>query len=163
MKEIDPRSFQLGMINCFAEMVAAGVKALAISPPLAPEEYEEIKEASEAIVAGSGIHSHLDMSLLITDLQSAEFTRGKWSVLYFKARETLEAYEALKERKAKLEAVGAYDADARREISTEFMRLLSYPQETIDAKLEAGGDEDPYILLGDDQAGSETTGQERSG
>ena len=43
MKEIDPRSFQLGMINCFAEMVAAGVKRLAISPPLAPEEYKEIK------------------------------------------------------------------------------------------------------------------------
>ena len=150
MREIDPRSFQLGMINCFAEMVAAGVKKLAISPPLSPEEYQEIKEASEAIVAGSGIHSRLETSLLITDLQSPEFTRGKWSVLYYKASETLDAYEALKDRKTKLEAVGAYDADARREVSAEFMRLLSYPQETIDAKLESGGEEDPYILLGDD-------------
>ena len=48
--DIDRTSFQLGMINCFAEMVAVGVKCLAISPPLDPEEYEGIREASEAIV-----------------------------------------------------------------------------------------------------------------
>ena len=65
MKDIDRTSFQLGMINCFAEMVAVGVKRLAISPPLAPEDYELLKDASEKIVAGSGIRSHLEVSLLV--------------------------------------------------------------------------------------------------
>lgn len=144
--EIDRRSFQLGMINCFAEMVAVGVKRLAISPPLAPEEYEGLRGASEAIVTGSGIRSHLEKSLLITDLQSSEFTRGKWSILYFKDEGTLNAYLELKERKEALEEAGSYTIEARRRISREFMSLLSYPKEAIDSKLRAGGEEDPFLL-----------------
>ena len=34
-----------------------------------------------------------------------------------------------------------------RQISREFMQLLSYPEDVIDAKLEAGGQDDPFILL----------------
>jgi hypothetical protein len=144
---IDLRSFHLGMINCFAEMVAAGVKRLAISPPLAPDEYEALREASEAIVKGSGIQSYLEKSLLITDLQSPEFTRGKWSILYFKEQETLGAYLALKERKEALNSAGA---GSFQEISKDFMRLLSYPETTIESKLKAGGTEDPFILATED-------------
>jgi hypothetical protein len=60
--DIDRLSFQLGMINCFAEMVAVGVKRLAISPPLSPEDYEAIREVSDSIVEGSGILSYLETS-----------------------------------------------------------------------------------------------------
>ena len=148
MKDIDRTSFQLGMINCFAEMVAVGVKRLAISPPLTPEDYEEIREASEEIVEGSGIRSFLETSLLITDLQSPEFTLGKWSVLYFKEPETLEAYLELKERKEALEAAEKYTREARGDISRAFMRLLSYPEDTITEKLRAEGEDDPYMLVG---------------
>jgi hypothetical protein len=146
MTEVHGPSFHLGMINCFAEMVAVGVKRLAISPPLPPEDYEAIREASEAIVEGSGISSWLETSLLVTHLQSPEFTRGKWSVLYFRDPEVLEAYLELKERKASLEAAGRYDEGAAREVSREFMRLLSYPEGVIEAKLEAGGKDDPFML-----------------
>ena len=73
--DIDETSFNLGMINCFAEMVAAGVKHLAISPPLLPLEYDRIRGASDAIVEGSGILSWLETSLMVTDLQTPEFTR----------------------------------------------------------------------------------------
>jgi hypothetical protein len=139
MTEIHPMSFQLGMINCFAEMVAVGVKRLAISPPLHPEEYRRIREASEAIVTGSGIRSYLEKSLIVTDLQSSDFTRGRWSILYFREEETLEAYLALKKQKEVLEARNAYTSEARRRISTEFMRLLSYPEEAIQEKISGGG------------------------
>ena len=145
MKDIDRTSFQLGMINCFAEMVAAGVKRLAISPPLTPEDYEEIRDASDEIVEGSGIRSFLETSLLITDLQSPEFTLGKWSVLYFKEPETLDAYLDLKERKEALEAAEKYTREAREDISRAFMRLLSYPEDTIAGKLRAEGGDDPYM------------------
>ena len=50
MTDIDTYSFQLGMINCFVEMVACGVKRLAISPPLAPDEYARLEAASNKIV-----------------------------------------------------------------------------------------------------------------
>ena len=112
--DIDRLSFQLGMINCFAEMVAVGVKRLAISPPLSPEDYEAIREVSDSIVEGSGILSYLD----------------------------------LKERKGNLEASGENTPEARQEISREFMRLLSYPEEAIAGKLRAGGKEDPFMLVG---------------
>jgi hypothetical protein len=146
MTKVDTLSFQLGMINCFAEMVAVGVKRLAISPPLRPEDYEVIREASDAIVKGSGIHSWLETSLLVTHLQTPEFTRGKWSVLYFKDPAVLEAYLELKERKASLEAAGRFDGAAAKEVSREFMQLLSYPENVIEAKLEAGGKDDPFML-----------------
>jgi len=143
---VHQRSFQLGMINCFAEMVAAGVKPLAISPPLTPEEYEEIREASETIVQGSGIRSYLERSLLVTHLQTPEFTRGKWSILYFKNQGTLDAYLALKERKARLEAEEKLTKGADAEISRAFMELLGYPAEVIEEKILGGGASDPYML-----------------
>jgi hypothetical protein len=144
--DIDDLSFQLGMINCFAEMVAAGVKPLAISPPLRPEDYEKLKEASEAIVAGSGIRSHLETSLLVTDLQTPEFTRGKWSILYYRDEETLQAYRALKERKESLEKEGTYTREEEKQISRAFMRLLGYPEEVVEEKIRGGGTSDPFML-----------------
>lgn len=144
--KIDRISFELGMINCFVEMIACGVKRMAISPPIPPEDYEAIAAASEKIVKGFGLKSYLDRSLLITDLQSAEFTRGKWSVIYYKADTDLQKYLALKDRKQELEENGRYTAENRREISREFMRLLSYPEDVISEKLNAEEPGRPYML-----------------
>lgn len=144
--KLDSRSFHLGMINCFAEMVAAGVKPLAISPPLLPEEYEAIREASETIVRGSGIRSHLEKSLLVTHLQSADFTRGRWSILYYKDEKVLETYLTLKERKAALESQEALSRVALAEISREFMKLLGYPDTVTEEKIGGKGQEDPFLL-----------------
>jgi hypothetical protein len=145
--QVDRLSFQLGMINCFAEMVACGVKKLAISPPLSPEEYEQLREASEQIVERSGVKSYLERSLMVSGLQTEGFTRGKWSVLYYKEDETLEAYLRLKERMRRIEGSGEQDREAAEEISREFMRLLSYPDAVIEAKLSQESPGDPYIYL----------------
>lgn len=144
--DIDPTSFQLGMINCFAEMVAVGVKRLALSPPLTPDEYERVRGASDTIVEGFGIQSYLEKSLLVTDLQTPEFTEGKWSILYFKDESTLAEYQELKECAGRSEAEGGYAGDFKRQVSREFMRLLSYPEDVIEAKLEDGGRRDPFML-----------------
>ena len=144
---IDRISFQLGMINCFVEMVACGVKKLATSPPVSPGDYERVGEASEKIVAGFGIKSLLDKSLIITDLQPAEFTQGKWSILYYRDQSTLDAYLALKEKKQKLEQSGRLDIQARKEISREFGRLLSYPVKIIEEKISKESASTPYMLI----------------
>jgi hypothetical protein len=144
--EIDRNSFQLGMINCFVEMVACGVKKMAISPPLMPEDYQKIRHASDEIVKGFGINSYLEKSLLITDLQSEAFTRGKWSVLYYQKEEVLAEYMDLKQAKETLEHTGRYDADARKGVSRAFMRLLSYPEDKIEEKL-SGNAPDPFVLI----------------
>ena len=104
--KIDRISFQLGMINCFVEMVACGVKKLALSPPLSPEDYTIIEKYSKKIVSAFNIQSYLEKSLLVTDLQTEEFTRGKWIILYYEKNDVLNTYLDLKKRKQELEAAG---------------------------------------------------------
>ena len=145
--KLDKISFELGMLNCFVEMVSCGVKKLAISPPLSPENYDVIGPRSEEIVRGFGIKSYLEKSLLITDLQSEDFTRGKWSILYYENESVLKAYMGLKEKKKSLEEMGKYDEPARKAISREFMRLLSYPDDKIEEKLGKQAPSNPFILI----------------
>lgn len=143
---IDRFSFQLGMINCFVEMVACGVKKLALSPPLSPSQFERIAPYSEQIVNGFGIESYLDNSLIVTKLQSPEFTRNKCSILYYKNETTLNAYLELKKKQTSLIESDRYDAQAQIEISIVFMKLLSYPPEVIESKL-SGVHPDPFIII----------------
>lgn len=144
--KLDTVSFELGMINCFAEMVSCGVKKLAISPPLSPENYDLIGPLSDEIIRGFGIRSYLEKSLLITDLQTEDFTRGKWSILYYEKESVLEDYLKLKEKKKNLEEMGKYDEFERKTISREFMRLLSYPDHKITEKLAKTDPSNPFIL-----------------
>ena len=145
--KIDRVSFQLGMINCFAEMVACGVKDLAISPPISPEDFAPVKTASDLIVKKFGIESYLEKNLLITSLQAEKFTRDKWSILYFKEKETLDTYLDLKREKQELENAGIYERLAEKELSRRFMKLLSYPDEVIDQKLSREKPDSPFILI----------------
>ena len=145
--KIDRISFQLGMINCFVEMVACGVKKLALSPPLLPEDYQKIQQASEKIVKGFDIRSYLEKSLMVTDLQTPDFTEGKWSILYFRSNDVLESYRELKKKKQELEAAGKYDKAASKEISREFMRLLSYTEDVIEEKLSKTSPTSPFMLI----------------
>lgn len=145
--KIDRISFQLGMINCFVEMVACGVKKLALSPPFLPGDYQKIQQASEKIVKGFNIQSYLEKSLLVTDLQTPDFTKGKWSILYFRSNDVLESYLELKKKKEELEAAGKYDKAASKEISMEFMRLLSYTEDVIEEKLSKTSPTSPFMLI----------------
>jgi hypothetical protein len=146
-KKVDRISFELGMINCFVEMVACGVKKMAISPPLAPDDYQYVEPLSKKMVEAFGIKSHLEKSLMVTDLQTEDFTKGKWAILYYKDDPVLEAYFSLKERKQELERQGQYDEANRKDISREFMRLLSYPDAIIDKKLAQKTPESPFMLI----------------
>jgi len=144
--EIDRISFEMGMINCFVEMVANGVKKLALSPPIIPEDYSIICSLSEKIVTGFGINSYLEKSLLVTDLQSEDFTKGKWSILYYDKDEVLDKYFELKKKKQILQDSGKYNKKAGQNLSAEFMRLLSYPKERINRILAREKSESPYML-----------------
>lgn len=143
---LDKISFELGMINCFIEMVACGVKKLAISPPILPENYEHIALLSDEIARSFGVKSYLEKNLLITDLQSEEFTRGKWSILYYEDDAVLKAYLELKEKKDNLQRSGNFSDIARKKISREFMHLLSYPEKIIKDKLDRPVPLDPFVL-----------------
>ena len=144
--KINRASFQLGMINCFVEMVACGVKRLALSPPVSPEDYETVKQASDRIVEAFGIKSYLETSLMVTDLQPASFTEGKWSILYYEEDAVLDEYLALKKRKEDLEKAGGYTAEIRKGTALALGRLLTYPESKICAKI-AGTAPAPFMLI----------------
>ncbi len=147
MSKIDIVSFELGMINCFIEMVACGVKKLALSPPILPENHEEIKEYSDKMVEGFGIKSYLEKELLITDIQSEEFTRGKWNILYYDTDDVIEEYLNLKRKKEELEKIQEYKGEARKDISRKFGKLLSYPEKKIEEKISKTEPPTPFTLV----------------
>jgi hypothetical protein len=149
--EIDMFSYKVGMINCFVEMVACGVKKLGISSPMTPAEFEQIESASDKIVKAFGVKSYLEKDMLVTALASEDFTKDKWSILYYKDDDVLKAFLALKEKKASLEELGKYDKSAYEDISREFMKLLSYPDDVIEGKISRTEPESPYLLAGDEQ------------
>jgi len=141
---IDRISFYLGMINCFVEMVACGVKTLALSPPLTPHDYPQIAPFSQKIVEEFHIDSYLEKSLLITDLQPEEFTQGKWVILYYEG-DVLKKYFSLKETAAKLRSTGQYTGAPREALARALGRLLSYPDEKISRKI--AGLDSPFMLV----------------
>ena len=108
-RPIDRRSFNLGIIAAFAEIVGAGVKTLALSDVLPPQEADALEAEAGRIAHENGIRIHREPDLLVTDLFPADVAAGKHVFLIYKGT-TLDDYRRLKEEKARLEREGRYDA-----------------------------------------------------
>ena len=132
---IDVRSYRLGGIGAFAEMVGAGVKKLALSAPMDPDEMEALIQDAGRIAGDHGVGAFLESEFLVTDLFPDELTEGK-QVLLICQDATYQEYLALKAFKVDLEEAGEYVGDARAEVARRFGRMLSYSEEKIDALLE---------------------------
>jgi len=131
---IDRRSYVLGGIGAFAEMVGAGVKKLALSAPMTPEEMDGLIQDAQRIAEENGVEITCEEDFLVTDLFPAEITEGKHVLLIAKGS-TKQAYYDLKAEKRRLVESGAYAGAAREAIARRMGRLLSYSEERIDALL----------------------------
>ena len=125
-RQIDQRSFTLGGLSTFAEMVRVGVKTLALSAAVTPEEMDDLVADAERIAGEEGVLLYREPDLIVTDLFPAEVAVGKHVLLIYKGA-TLDDYLTLKRRKSELVASGSYTGEARRDIARQFGRLLSYP------------------------------------
>lgn len=143
---LDKISYQIGMINCFVEMVAFGVKQLAISPSVDPEDLEIMTQASKEISDEYKTKYYVENSLMITDIQSAEFTEGKNSILYYADDSIINEYLSLKSRVDELTAENSYHGTERRDISIRFGELLGYPEKIILSKVNGINRPDPFVL-----------------
>lgn len=135
---IDQRSYNLGGIGAFAEMVGAGVKKLALSSPLDPAEMDATIQEAERIAADNGTGVYRETDFLVTDLFSADLTDGK-HVLLICNETTLQEYMDLKALKQQLIEAGQYDADGRVEVAKRMGELLSYTEEKIASLLASAG------------------------
>ena len=120
-KELDKRSFILGMITAFCECVAGGCKRLALSPPLTRADYGMIAdEANELIEKHGLLHYHEE------NLDRPEAERFDWILIAGK-QETIDSYLALR-REVKSPA----------DSLEPFHSLLSYqPSESIHTGFDA--------------------------
>lgn len=134
--EIDYRSYNLGVIGAFAEVVDIGIKELALSAPLPPEDMDALIEDARRIAAENHVEIYRDDDFLVTDLFPAEITQGKHVLLIYRGR-TKQKYLDLKEKKKKLEKTGQYRGVKRQEIARSLGKLLSYPEEKINALLKS--------------------------
>ncbi len=131
MENIDRPSYELGIIAAFAEVVALGVKDLALSSPLEPEVYEQIRERADEIIQHNSIKWYPEKDFLVTDLFAEEMTWNKYVMFLYKDDAVLETYLDLKRRKKQLVDADSYEGEARLELAHAFGELLDYPEDTI--------------------------------
>ncbi len=127
---IDPRSYTLGNIGAFGEMVSLGIKKLALSAPLEPEEMNELIDEARNVAKRNNVEIFREKEFLVTDLFPQSVTNGKHVLLIYTGN-TKEKYLALKNKKAELIESGQYKGIARKEIARKFGRMLSYPESKI--------------------------------
>lgn len=129
---IDSFSYQLGVMDCFCEMVAAGVKRLAMSHPFSDrEERGRYREEVKRLCDKYEILFYPEEEALLTALFPKEANRGKPLYLFYGKEETLTEYLALKEEQKRLMEQGLYTREEDERLAREFGRLLSYPEDGI--------------------------------
>jgi hypothetical protein len=134
-KPIDQRSYRLGGVGSFSEMVSVGVKRLALSGAMSPEEMDEIEGDIRRIAEEEGIEAYREPELIVTDLFPADVAEGKHVMLLYKGT-TLDEYMALKQKINHLLKEDKYSGEARKDIARQFGRLLSYPADNIETRLK---------------------------
>lgn len=109
MQNIDPYSYQCGVIDCFNEMVRSGVKALALSHPMdSAAERDALIPFARSCCHQYGNQLYIEDTPLLTDLFPLSLNQGKFNILFYRAGHILDQYLRLKERKANLVAERAY-------------------------------------------------------
>lgn len=136
-RTIDPYSYQLGVMDCFCEMVAAGLKTLAMSHPCdSKEERDSYLEDMKKICEKYGVKYYAEDEAFLTDLFPETLNKDKYNYLFFRTDDVLERYLGLKEKQKELKRNGAYTKLESYALAQEFGRLLSYPEEGIERLIQ---------------------------
>lgn len=137
--EIDPRSYNLGAIGGFGELVNSGVKKLALSEGLEAAEMDRLFPEVLRVAERNHVQLYRESSLLVTDLFPADVARGKDVLLIYQGT-TKDEYLQLKAEALALEKAGRYTGKAREAIARRFGRMLSYPTWRINQLLAGQSD-----------------------
>ena len=85
-----------GQVESFAEMVAAGVKPIALGPPMTSAELDLFMPEAERLAGKYGIQLFRESDLIKTQLFPAEASEGKEVLILFQEPIYLQAYQDLK-------------------------------------------------------------------
>lgn len=144
MKEIDRYSFHCGIIDCFNEIVSAGVKRLAFSEPLdSAEECRCYLPFVEETCHKYGSRFYFEPDSLVTDLFPKELNAGRAHYVFYREDGALREYLAIRAEKEALIASKTYRGERRLALAYRFGRLLSYTDEAIARKLIENKSKEP--------------------
>lgn len=128
--DIDLRSYRLGVIGAFSEVIDIGIKKMAFSSTMTPQEMDAIIEEAENVAKRNNTKLYREKDFLVTDLFPASVTEGK-EVLVIYQGSTLDDYLAIKKLKQSFIASNAYTKENREAIARKVAELLSYPETRI--------------------------------
>ena len=137
MKTIDNYSYHLGAADCFCEMVAAGVKKIALSHPCSSkEERDSFLSDFDKLCNKYGVSYYVEDEPFLTALFPEEMNKGKYNAIFYCEKEYLDRYLELKEAKKNLIASNEYNDANRVFIAREYGKLLSYSDAGIERLLQ---------------------------
>ena len=116
--ELDWFSYRCGVIDCFNEMVRAGLKPMALAHPCStPAERDQYLPFCGEICRQYGTTFFPENEMLLTDLFPLSANRGTYNIIFYRDEAVRRAYEALKAEKAALQAAGQYRGEPRRRLA----------------------------------------------
>lgn len=140
---MDAFSYRCGAIDCFNEMVRAGLKPLALAHPCdTAAERDAFLPFCREICAQYGTRFFAEDDPLLTDLFPLSLNRDKFNILFYRKEKVRLEYLALKEEKQSLLAQGEYRGESRRELACRFGALLRYPRERCLALIEENSEKE---------------------
>ncbi|WP_294578032.1 hypothetical protein [uncultured Thomasclavelia sp.] len=144
MKEIDIYSYQCGVMDCFAEMVKAGVKKIALAHPWKTiEERETYLPFVKQICQQYQISYYLDDDPLITDLFPMSMNKDTFNIIFYRNKEDILKYQEYKKIKNEAIKNNQY-ASKRYELAKAYGSLLGYSQETIDEYIKNNHEKEEF-------------------
>ena len=143
MKEIDSYSYHLGAADCFCEMVAAGVKKIALSHPCSSkEERDSFLADFDRLSEKYGVKYYPEDEPLLTDLFPVSMNKGKHNVIFYIDDRYLQQYLQLKMDKQVMLATNSYSGEARTNLAIRYGRLLSYTEAGIERLLNKNNEKE---------------------
>lgn len=142
MKEIDLYSYQCGVIDCFNEMVKAGIKNIALAHPCkTKQERDSYIPFVEKITNKYQTHFYLDDDPLISDLFPYSLNRHTYNIIFYKDEKYIEEYKALKALKRN-DIIQERYAKTRIKIAYDFGHLLSYSDNIIQQYIDTNNEKE---------------------
>lgn len=130
---------ELGVVSAFSELVNAGVKQLALSGTMSPEEMEDFYPLAVKAAAEYNVLVSRESDLIQTALFPKDIAAGKVVLILYQGN-TLNAYKKLKADKSSQVANDKYNENAQQEVARRFGRLLSYSPRKINKLISENTD-----------------------
>lgn len=132
MAVIDNYSYHLGAADCFCEMVAAGVKKIALSHPCDSKELRDsFLSDFDRLCVKYSVKYYVENEPFLTVLFPEAMNKGKYNVIFYCEDRYLDEYLSLKKQKEKLIINHSYTDYNKKAIAYAYGKLLSYSDEGI--------------------------------